>query len=184
MQTGRIVQQAGTASEGKPDNKAQLARHLAQQPPSRRTFDRFMKLLEIAGLALVAGHLAWAIYASATWVGVPERIVAVWFALPVSVVAVMIVVGLHAAGLGAFFPIALPGGPQELITGSKAVGMGLGFAVVSLVVGAFWGAFAWAVWTTNWAILEPLISIIALVAGVGAVVAIASDLHKKLMQAR
>jgi hypothetical protein len=179
MKREMTVQEAGTMG----DNRPQLAQYLAQQPVSRRTFDRVMKVLEVAGLALIAGHLAWAIYVSATWVGVPERIVAVWFALPVSVTAVMILVGLHAAGLGAFFPVVLPGSPQELVTGSKAVGMGLGFAAVSLAGGAFWGAFAWGVWTVNWAILEPLTHIIAVVVGVGAIIAVASDLYKKFIRA-
>jgi hypothetical protein len=179
-----MIQQAGTASEVKPDNKAELARHLAQQPQSRRTFDRVMKLLEVAGLVLVAGHLALAIYASATWVGVPERIVAVWFALPASAVAVMVLVGLHAAGLRAFFPLAAMSNMQELVTGSGAVGMGLGFAAVMLVVGAFWGAFAWAVWTVNWAILNPLIQILVAVVGAGAMVAVVSDLYKRFIRSR
>jgi hypothetical protein len=168
--------------EAKPDNRAQLAQHLAQQSESTRTFDKIMKGLELAGLALVVGHLAWAIYASVTWVGVPERVAAVWFALPVSVATLMILVGVHAAGVRAFFPIALPGGPQEIAVGSKAVGMGLGFAAVLLAVGGFWGTFAWGVWTVNWAILNPLTQILVAVVGAGAVVAVVSDLYKRFIR--
>jgi hypothetical protein len=184
MKTEKMVQEAGTASEAKSDLRAQLARHLAQQPESRQTFHKWMKVLEVAGLALIAGHLAWAFYISFNWVGVPERIVAVWFALPVSVVALMILVGVHAVGVRAFFPIIVPSSSFPFVTGSKAVAMGAVFAVLSPVVGAFWGTFAWGVLTTNWAILEPLMHILGVVAGVGAVVAVVSDLHKKLFRSR
>jgi hypothetical protein len=142
-----------------------------------------MKILEVAALALVSGYLAWAIYVSINW-SVPQRIVAVWFAFPVSVVVLLVLVGVHAAGLRAFLPIIVPGGPQEFVTGSKAVGMGLGFAAMLLLVGAFWGTFAWGVWTANWAILEPLAHILGVVVGVGVVVAVVSDLAKKLFRFR
>ena len=183
MKEERAIQKAGTASEANLDKRALLAQHLAQQPQSRRTFDKFMKVLEVIGLALVAGHLAWAIYVSINW-SVPERIAAVWFAFPVSIAALLILIGLHGAGVRAFFPIIVPSSSFPFVTGSKAVGMGLGFVAVLLVVGAFWGAFAWGMWTTNWAILEPLTHIIALVVGVGAVVAVVSDLYKRFFRSR
>jgi hypothetical protein len=90
----------------------------------------------------------------------------------------------YADGLRAFFPVILPGGPQEFVTGSKAVTMGVGFAATLLLVGAFWGAFAWGMWTTNWAILEPPAYALGVVVGVGAVVAVVSDLYKKLFRSR
>ena len=183
MKTERMVREAGAASEAKPDNSAQLAQHLAQQPQSRRTFDKLMKGLEMASLAFIAGYLAWAIYVSFSW-GTPQQIVAVWFALPVSVVALLVLVGVHAAGVKAFFPIILPGGPQEFVTGSKAVASGVGLAVTSLVVGAFWGAFAWGIWTANWALLEPLSHILGVVVGVGVVLAVVSDLYKRFLRSR
>jgi hypothetical protein len=179
-----MVQQAGTTSEDKQDSRVQLAQHLAQQPESKRIFDKLMKLLEVTGLALVASYLALAFYISFNWVGVPEKIVAVWFAFPISVVPLMVLVGVHAAGLRAFFPIALPGFSQEFVTGSKAVGMGAGLAATSLLVAAFWGTFAWGTWTVNWAVLEPMIHILGVVVGVGIVIAIVSDLYKKLVRAR
>jgi hypothetical protein len=131
----------------------------------------------------MAGYLAWAIYVSINW-SVPQRIVAVWFAFPLSIVALLVLVGVHAAGLRAFFPVILPGGPQEFVTGSKAVATGLGLAALALVVGTFWGAFAWGIWTNNWTLLEPLAHILGVVVGVGAVVAVASDLYKKFFRSR
>ena len=183
MKTEEMVQGAGAVSEVKSDSRARLAQYLAQQPQARRTFDRLMKGLEVAGLVLMAGYLAWAIYASINW-SVPQRIAAVWLAFPVSTVAFMILVGVHAAGLRAFFPIALPGSPQEFVTGSKAVAMGLGFSALSLIVGTFWGAFAWGIWSNNWALLEPLVHVLGIVVGIGAVVAVVSDLYKKFVRSR
>jgi hypothetical protein len=183
MKTEGMVQEAGAASEAKPDARAQLAQHLAQQSQSRRTFDKLMKGLEVAGLALIAGYLAWAIYVSINWT-VPRQIGAVWFAFPVSVVALMILVGVHAAGIRAFFPMVVPSSSFPFVTGSKAVTMGMGFVVALLVVGAFWGAFAWGIWTNNWALLEPLSHILGVVVALGVVAAVVSDLYKRFVRAR
>ena len=183
MKTEGVVQGAGPASEAKSDSRAQLARYVAEQPRHRQTFDRVMRILEVAGLALVAGYLAWAIYVSINW-SAAQQIVAVWFGFPASVAALLILVGLHAAGLGAFFPVIVPGGPQGFVTGSKAVTMGLGFAATLLLAGAFWGAFAWGIWTTNWTILEPLAHLLGVTVGIGVVVAVVSDLYKKLFRSR
>ena len=91
---------------------------------------------------------------------------------------------MYAAGLRAFFPIILPGGPQEFVTGSKAVAMGLGFAATLLLVGAFWGAFAWGIWSESWALLEPLSHVLGVVVGVGVVVAVVSELRKRFFRSR
>ena len=183
MKTEGMIREAGAASEAKSDSRAQLAQYLAQQSQSRRTFDKAMKILEVAGLIIIAGYLAWAIYVSINW-SAPQQIVAIWFALPVSVAALLILVGVHAAGIKAFFPVILPGGPQEFVTGSKAVTMGVGFIAALLLAGGFWGAFAWGIWTANWALLEPLAHILGVVVGVGAVVAVVSELYKKLFRSR
>jgi hypothetical protein len=183
MKTEGMVQEAGTASEAKPDFRAQLARYVAQQPRSRRTFDRVMKVVELAGLAFVAGYLAWAIYVSINW-SVAQHIVAVWFGFPASIAALLVLVGLHAAGLRAFLPILLPGSTQGFVTGARAVATGLGFAVTLLLASAFWAAFAWGIWTTNWAILEPLAQLLGVLVGIGIVVAVVSDLYKKLLRSR
>jgi hypothetical protein len=142
-----------------------------------------MKVLEVAGLAFVAGWLTWAVYVSINW-SQPNQIAAVWFMLPVSIVVLMILVGLHAVGIRAFFPIVVPSSSFPFVTGSKAVGMGAGFTGIVLAVGAFWGAFAWGTWTTNWAILEPLAHVLAAMIGVGVVVAVASDLYRKFFRSR
>jgi hypothetical protein len=183
MKREMTVQEAGRASEAKPDSRAQLAEYLAQQPQSRRTFDKVMKVLEVAGLALAAGYLAWAIYVSINW-SVQREIAAVWVASPVSLVVLLVLVGIHAAGLRAFLPVIVPGGPQEFVTGSKAVEMGLGLAGTILIVGAFWGAFAYGMWTENWAMLIPLAGVVAAVVGVGAIIALISDLYRRFFRSR
>ena len=178
MKTDGMVQEAGVASEATPDARDQLAWYLEQQPHSRRTFDKVMKVLELAGLALIAGYLPWAIYVSITW-SVPREIAATWFAFPVSVVPLLILVGVHAAGLGAFPPVIVPGGPQGFDTGRKATAMGVGLAATLLLAGAVWGAFAWGIWTNDWALLEPLVHVLAAVAGVGAVIAVVLSLFRQ-----
>ena len=183
MKTNSVVQEARGTSEARPDARDQLARYLEQQPQSRRTFDKVMKTLELAGLALVAGCLAWAIYASINW-SAPREIAAIWFTFPGSIAVLLILVGVHAAGLRAFPPLALLSSMQELVTGSKAIVMGVGFASVVLVVAAFWGVFAWGTWSNNWAILEPLIQILGVLVGVGAVIAVASNLYRRYFRSR
>jgi hypothetical protein len=181
--TDNMVQDAGAASEARLDARAQLAQYVAQQPQSRRTFDKVLKVLELGALALMAGYVAWAIYVSINW-SVQREIAAVWVAFPVSVVVLLVLVGIHAAGLRAFPPVIVPGGPQEFVTGSKAVDRGLGLAVTILIVGAFWGAFAYGIWTENWAMLIPLVGVVAAVAGVGAIIALISDLRRRFFRSR
>jgi hypothetical protein len=115
---------------------------------------------------------------------VAQHIVAVWFGFPASIAALLVLVGLHAAGLRAFLPILLPGSTQGFVTGARAVATGLGFAVTLLLASAFWAAFAWGIWTTNWAILEPLAQLLGVLVGIGIVVAVVSDLYKKLLRSR
>jgi len=178
-----MVQEAGGAGEAKQDAREQMARYLEEQPQSKRTFDKVMKVLELGGLALVAGYVAWAIYVSINW-SVQREIAAVWIACPAILTVLLALVGIHGAGLGAFPPVIVPGGPQEFVTGSKAVGQGLGLAVTVLIVGAFWGAFAYGIWTENLAMLMPLAQVVGVVVGVGVVIAIISDLYRRLVRSR
>ena len=183
MKAGSRVQEARVAGESKPDARDQLALYLEQQSQPVRAFDKVMKVLELGGLALVAGYAAWAIYVSINW-SVPRNIVVVWFAFPVSVVVLLVLVGVHAAGLRAFPPLTLLSSMQEFVTGSKAVATGVGLALLIAVVGAFWGAFAWGIWSNSWAFLNPLSHILGVVVGVGAVIALASDLYRRTFRSR
>jgi hypothetical protein len=181
--TENLVQEAGAASEAKLDGKAQLAQYLAEQPQSRQTFDKVMKVLELGALALLAGYLAWAIYVSINWTE-PSNIVAVWFAFPVSIVVLLVLIGVHAAGLRAFPPVAPLSSMQAFVTGSKAAGTGAGFAITVILAAGFWGTFAWAIWAENWAVLEPLMHILGVVLVVGIAYAVVSDLYKRFFRSR
>jgi hypothetical protein len=181
--TENLAQEAGAAGEARLDGGAQLAQYLAEQPRSRRTFDKVMKVLEMGALALMAGYLAWAIYVSINW-SEPKNIVAVWFAFPVSVVVLLVLIGVHAAGLRAFPPLALLSSMQAFVSGSKAVATGVGFAVTVSLAAVFWGAFAWGIWTEDWAILEPLTQILGVVVGVGVIYTVASYLYKRFFRSR
>jgi hypothetical protein len=183
MKAERMIREGGTTREAKVDGRALLAEHLAQLPPSRRAFDTFMKVLEVAGVVLAGGCLAWAIYVSLHW-SVPQKIAAVWMAFPASIAALLVLVGLHAAGLRAFFPLGLLANAQKLVTGSSARATGVGFAIVCLLAGAFWATFGWGLWTENLSLLMPLARVLGVVVGVGAVAAVVSDLYKKFFRAR
>jgi hypothetical protein len=178
-----MVQETGAANEARLDGKAQLAQYLAEQPQSRRTFDMVMKVLELGGLALMAGWLAWAIYVSINW-SEARHIAAIWLSFPVVFSILAILIGVHAAGLRAFPPVAPMSSMQAFVTGSKAVAMGVGFAVTVCLFGGFWGTFAWSVWTENLALLMPLIEVLVAMIGVGIVVAVFSDLYKRFFRSR
>ena len=74
--------------------KAQMAEYLAQQPAAKQTFHKWMKVLEVAGLALIVGVFAVALYVSIRHTAFPgTTIAAAWFAFPVSAVPLMILQG-------------------------------------------------------------------------------------------
>jgi len=153
--------------------KAQLAGHVAQQPESKQVFHSVMKALEVAGLALVAAAFAVAMYVSINHTAVSGTAIATaWFVFPVSLAPLMILIGVHSIGLKAYFPIVLPGKPQRFVTGSKAVWSGLGLIVIALVVGAFWGAIAWAVWSGDTALIGAYARILGTVMGIVIAIAI------------
>ena len=83
--------------------KAQLAHHLAQQSESKQVFHKWMKVLEVVGLAIIAATFAVALYLSINWATVPQiAIPTAWFAFPVSFAPLMILIGVHSIGLRAF----------------------------------------------------------------------------------
>lgn len=153
--------------------KAQLANHVAQQPEWKQVFHNVMKVSEAAGLALVAAAFAVAMYVSINHTAVSGTAIATaWFAFPVSVAPLMILIGVHAIGLRAYFPIVLPGKPQRLVTGARAVWSGAGLIVTALLVGAFWGALAWAVRSGDMALIGTYLRILGTVMGIVIAIAI------------
>jgi hypothetical protein len=165
------------------ERKAQLAHHVAQQSEGKQRFHTWMKVLEGIGLVVIAGAFAVAMYVSINWTTVPQMAIpTAWFAFPVSVAPLLILIGVHSIGLRAFYPIVLPGKPQQFVTGSKAVWSGVGLIVTALAVGAFWGAFAWAVWSGDMALIGAYIRILGTALGVVILVAMVAAMLQKLLK--
>ena len=161
------VLKAGSESITKQVFKAKLAQYVAQQPQSKQAFHKWMKILEVASLAIIAGAFTVAIYVSINHTAMPgTTIAAAWFGFPVSVVPLVILVGLHTIVLRASVPSVLSGKPREFVTGSKAVWSGWGLIATALTVGAFWGTLAWAVWSFDMALIGSYARIIGTMLGV------------------
>jgi hypothetical protein len=193
------VQGSVTDKEAKEQLKLQLAQYVEQQPASKQAFHRWMKGLEVASLVIVAAVFILAMYVSINWTNVPTQAIhTAWFAFVESFTLTIVLVGLHAAILRAFppivgpqaamvrasSPIKVPGKQSKFVTGRKAVGQGWGLVVLGVVVGAFWGLIAYATWTVNWAMLKPLISILAIVFCVGLVFSLIYTTIQKISKSR
>jgi hypothetical protein len=169
--------------------RTQLTSHVAQQPESKQVFHKWMKVLEVAGLALVAAAFALALYISINWTAVPgTTIAAAWFAFPVSFVPLMILIGLHTIVLRASVLSVLPGKPQRFVTGSKAIWSGAGLIVTALAVAAFWSPLAYAVWSFDMALIGSYTRILGTVLGVvipaAIVLGLISSLYKQFARLR
>jgi len=188
----------GTKREAKEQHK-QLAQYVEQQPESMQAFHTWMTCLEAASLVVVAAVFILALYLSINWTSVPAKVIpTAWFAFPgnfsltvlllglhtVILKAFSPVVGLHTVALRASFPVALPGKNQQFVTGSEAVGRGWTFILIGLLAGAFWGFIAYATWTLNWTMLEPLIGILGVVMGVGIAISILYSMFQKVFKTR
>lgn len=188
----------GPVTESRQDLRSQLAQYIAQQPESKQAFHKWMRALELASLAIVVGVFVVALYVSINWKAVPQMAIpTAWFCFPLSFTPFLILVGLHAIVLRAFPPTGLlgktlrayppPAGQlgktQQFRVGRQAVAWGWGLVVTALVAAAFWGLFAYAVWTLNLAMLEPLIRILAGVVGVGIAVSIAVSILYSIYRA-
>jgi len=188
VNTGSTIQ-AGAAKQSRQEIRAQLAQYMAQQPAWKRTFDKWMKILEIVALGLIVGVFALAMYVSINHTAVTGTVIAiVWFALPVSFAPLMILLGVHAIGLRAFYPIALPGKPEQFATGSKAVWSGLGQIAIALLVAAFWGGLGWAVWSGDMALIGSYVRVLGTAMGVaiagGIVIGVLSGLYRQFIRHR
>jgi hypothetical protein len=190
--------QVGTSSITTQELKAQSAQYLAQQPASKQTFHKWMKAMEMASLAIVAGAFAVALYISINWTAFPKlAIPTAWIAFPVSFVPFLLLSGVeaivlravlrggvHAPGFRVVVPFAPRGKRQELVTGSKAVASGWGLVVTAVAAGAFWGTLAWAVWTFDLALVGTYMRILGTALGVVIVLSIALSFYQKLVRAR
>jgi len=174
-----------TEREAREQLRQQLAQYLAQQPESSQAFHKWMKRLEVASLALIVAAFILAMYVSIAWKSVDPLVIPVaWFIFAASVTPAMLLIGIHSIILRAFPPIVLPGKMQKFVTGHGAFWPGWGFVLGSLAVAAFWGLFAYSVWTLNWAMLTPLISVLGLVMGIMIAASILFGMVQKIITFR
>ena len=181
MNSEMTVQRAEAVSGQ--DAKAQLASYLAQQTEAKQTFHKWIKVAEMAGLAIAAGAFGAAMYASINHTAFAAKTIATaWIAFPISLVPLMILLGVHAIVLRVTPPIVVPGKRRQFLTGSRAVWSGAGQIVSALLVGAFWGVLAWAVWVSNMATVGNYARILGTVMGVAIPVAIVGGIVMSLYQ--
>lgn len=189
MNQGISISEMGADKITRQEQKAELASYLVGQTPARQALHKWMKVLKWAGLALIVAWFALALYLSINHTAVPATMIAVaWFLFPVSAVPLMILEGLHTIGLRASVPSVLPSKPRKLVTGAKAVGTGWGQILIALAVGAFWGGFAWAVWSLDMRLIDAYVRVLGTVLGIVIPVAIVlgliSALYRQLVRSR
>jgi hypothetical protein len=189
MNKGMSVSGTGVDKMNRQQQKAELAGYMAEQSASKQTFHKWMEFLEWAGLALVVGWFALALYVSINHSSVPGTTIAVaWFLFPVSAVPLLLLEGLHTIVLQASAPSLMPGKSRKLITGSRAVRSGWGQIAVALAVGAFWGGLAWAVAFSNLSLIEVyarfLGTALAVAITVSFVAGIAGALYRQFVRPR
>jgi hypothetical protein len=148
-------------------------------------FHRWMKRLEVASVGIIVAAFIIAMYVSINSKSVPWTAIPIaWFFFVASATPAMVLVGLHAVILRAFPPIVLPGKKQRFVTGREAVWPGWSLILGGLGVAAFWGLFAYSVWTLNLAMLEPLVGILGVVIGVGVAVSVLYSLYRAISRSR
>lgn len=179
------IQQEVAMDQAKQDLKAQLAEYVAQQPESTRAIHRLMSFLTAASVAVPVGFFIRALYLSIMWKSIdPIQIPVWWLAFVASGTLPILVFGLHAVILRAFPPIILQEKMSQFVTGGKAVASGLGLMLAAAAVAAFWGLFAYSVWTRNLALLEPLIRILAVAVSVAASIHFLSTLFRQISKSQ
>jgi hypothetical protein len=191
------IHTVGTTAEAKQDLRAQLAAYVAQQPASRQTFHKGMQIAEWLAVALIVAVFAVALYVSFNWASVPQvAIPTAWFCLPLSAALLAFLIGVHAIVLRAYPPTSLMGTqmrvyvplagkhgePMPLQVGRDAVAWGCAFVVIALFDAVFFGLFAYAAWTVNMAILEPMIRILSTTLGIALVVAILYSVYRAIVR--
>lgn len=200
------IPEDGTKTEPVQDLRSQLAGYVAQQPASKQSFHKWMRILEWASLAIPVGVFALALYLSIAWKSVPTHAIpTAWLAFPASFAPYLILFGLHAVGLRAYpptgpmagsFVFIVPGLPANALREKRelfrvdgpAVAWGWGTVVLGLILCAFWGVFAWAAWTINMALLTPLITFLGYALGIaiaGSIIfSIFRDIYRRITRSR
>lgn len=153
--------------------KLEIARYVEGLSESGKVFHNVMKYMEILGMGIVAIAFLVALYFSITWKNVnPTTVALAWFAFTASGALIIVLYGVHSAILHVFPTGVLPSNAHKLITGGKAMWIGLGMIMGGLAYTAFWGVMAYATLTADDALLRPLISLLGIVLGFGIAISI------------
>lgn len=202
MESTGDIQKTLTAKEASMLHKQQLAQYVAQQPPASQALHKWMKALENASLLIPAVLFVLALYLSFAWQNLPwnlttSAIPTAWFAFVGSFCITILLFGLHAVLLQAFPPVEgmtystvraynplkTPTRQTKFYTGRQALNRGWGIVVAAVLGCAFWGVFAWAAWNENWAILTPMITVLAYILGISIAVSIIYSIVRSIFRA-
>jgi hypothetical protein len=177
------IQKVRSAKESKEQFKRQLAETIAQQPEAAQSAHRWMNRLEAVAAGISVAAFVAALYLSFMWKSInPLWIPVAWFAFAATAAPHMILAGLDAMILRAFLTSGLLRNRTQLITGGGAVWIGAGFIVLAVVVVAFWGLAAYATWTQNWALLQPLIGFLGVLMAAAMLLGMAQKTYSKLVK--
>ena len=177
------IQKAGTDKEAREHFKRQLADYFAQQPESTQSAHRWMHRLEAVAAGITVAVFVAALYLSILWKSInPLWIPVAWFAFAATAAPHLILAGLDAIILRAFPTSGTLRNVSKLITGGGAVWIGAGFIVLALVLVAFWGLFAYATLTQNWALLQPLIGFFGMLMAAAMLLGMAQKTFSKLVK--
>jgi len=142
-----------------------------------------MNRLEAAAAGISVAAFVAALYLSVMWKSInPLWIPVAWFAFAATAAPHLILAGLDAIILRVFPTSGTLRNLSKLITGSGAVWIGVGFIVLALVVVAFWGLFAYATMTQNWALLQPLIGFLGVLMAAAMLLGMAQKTFSKLVK--
>lgn len=161
--------------------EAQLAEHLAAQPNSTRSANKWMKRVEAVGLGIVVAAFALALYGSFTWADThPSMIPAAWFFFATCCSLMALLFGLHTILIHAFPPVILPGKLPKFASGSAATWMGGAIIVIGLILAGVWVGYGYSTVTFNLALIAPLSNIL----GILVTIVIVFSIYQKLTQSR
>jgi hypothetical protein len=179
------IQKIAAEKDAKAQAKLQFAQYLAQQPEGTRNAHQWLNRLEAAGLGIIAAAFIVALYVSITWKSVDVLLIPIaWFAFAASAAPLMIFTGLDAIVLRAMAPVVWMGKAPKLVTGRGALVVGGLLILGALAAAAFWSVFAYATWTQNWALLQPMIGTLGVVMGLAMAASMLFEMARKVFNLR
>lgn len=181
-------------SEPAPGIIIQFDQYLAQQPPSKQRFHKWMVRLQAASLGFVVAIFVWALLVSVRWTQVnPLEIPLWWMVFAASILPFALFLGLHAIVLRALLPLPLKlhqggrrsdkAGNRELVTGVRALLLGIFIVLVGVVWAGINLTFAYSMLTLDMDVLDVALRLLGIVIGVVVAVQVLSDLFRRFSRA-